>query len=640
MVRGRHAVIVFIGLLLAAVGPAGLGAQVPRDTVRWTLSFQGRVSGEMYRWAEADGAVGFFLQFNDRGRGPRTTTRIAMDPRGWPASITVDGVDYRKNPVAERWTAPAQPVTAFHTTGLDPWMSVPLLARAIAAAPDRSVPVAAAAAGPVTATSRVAHRERVRSDDGREQEVAFVAVSWSDGVRGRIWLDPQGELFAVVGWQSLVRQGWQAALPTLILAEERLAAGPMAASAAALLRRPAQYVAITNVNLVDVNTSTIRPGTTILMRESRIMAVGADGTLRIPAGTHLVDGAGRWALPGIWEMHAHHGGGGDQYARSRLATGVLAARDLVGTLPSVHSVHRRREAARAGREIGMEMVLSGFIDGPAENTGPTSVLVETEDSARSAVRSYAAMGYDQIKTYSSLNPRLLPAIVDEARKHGLRVSGHIPAFMTAEQAVRAGMSEVNHANFLMLNFFGDTIDTRGTDRFYVPMEQWPTIDVKSRRVQEFVQLLRERNVVVDPTLCIFKAQWGQPGGFPARNGYTLEHYRQGYRRMEELVMELWRGGVRLVAGTDNSCQVQDELAIYAGMGIPAWDLLRMATIDAAVVTGRARELGSIVPGKTADFILLDADPSADIANTKRVSLVVKGGVPLTPSQLQGGTEWP
>jgi imidazolonepropionase-like amidohydrolase len=202
------------------------------------------------------------------------------------------------------------------------------------------------------------------------------------------------------------------------------------------------------------------------------------------------------------------------------------------------------------------------------------------------------------------------------------------------------MSEINHANFLMLNFFGDTIDTRGTDRFYLPMEQWPSIDIDSERVQAFIRLLRERNIILDPTLCIFKAQWGQPGGFPARDGYTLEHYRGGYQRMEELVMAMYRGGIRLVAGTDNSCTVQDELAIYAGMGIPTWDLLRMATIDAAVVTGRAATLGSIVPGKTADFILLDADPSADIANTRRVSLILKGGVPLTPAVLRGGTEWP
>jgi len=636
----RHWQATGLGVILALlVGtPDRLGAQVPRDTVRWTLSFQGRVSGAMHRWAGADGSVGFFLEYNDRGRGPRTTSLVALDPRGWPTAITVDGVDYRKNPVAVRWTAPGGPPAAFNTTGLDPWMAMPLLARAVAASPGRTVPVDGAENA--AATARVAHREPVRSDDGREQVVSLVALSWGGAVRGRIWVDTEGELFAVVGWQSLVRQGWQAALPSLILAEERLAAGPMAASAAELLRRPALHVAVTNVNLVDVNTSTIRPGTTILMRESRIVATGPDGTLRIPAGTHLVDGAGRWALPGLWEMHAHHGGGGDQYARSRMAQGILAARDLVGTLPAVHSVHRRREAVRAGREVGLEMVLSGFIDGPAENTGPTSVLVSTEDSARSAVRGYAAMGYDQIKTYSSLDPRLLPAIVDEAARHGLRVSGHIPAFMTAEQAVRAGMSEVNHANFLMLNFFGDTIDTRGTDRFYVPMEQWPSIEVASPRVQAFVRLLRERSVVVDPTLCIFRAQWGQPGGFPARNGYTLEHYRQGYRRMEELVMELWRGGVRLVAGTDNACAVQDELAIYAGMGIPAWDLLRMATIDAAVVTGRARELGSIVPGKTADFILLDGDPSADIANTARVSLVVKGGVPLAPERIRGATEWP
>jgi imidazolonepropionase-like amidohydrolase len=391
---------------------------------------------------------------------------------------------------------------------------------------------------------------------------------------------------------------------------------------------------------VDVRSGAARPGSTILIRDSLIVATGPDGSVAIPAGAHRIDGTGKWALPGLWEMHGHQGSSSDSYSRSRMAGGVLASRDLVGTLPSVHSIHRRREAIRAGREVGLTFVISGFMDGPAENAGPTSVLVTTEDSARSAVRSYAAMGYDQIKIYSSLDPRLVPAIVDEARKHGMRVSGHIPAFMTVEQAVRAGLSEVNHANMLILNFFGDTIDTRGTDRFYIPMERWPEVEIGSARVQDFIRLLKERDIVLDPTLCIFKAQWGTQGGFPVRPGFTAEHYRQGYQRMQDLVLAIYRGGVRMVAGTDNSCSVQDELAIYASAGIPVPELLRMATLGAAEVAGRGRDLGSIEPGKLADLILVDADPMANVQNTRRVSWVLKGGVPLSRAQLAGSTDWP
>jgi imidazolonepropionase-like amidohydrolase len=628
-------------ILLGLLAPA-LGAQAPRDTLHWLTSFQGRVSGRMDRWVEPDGTEAWFIEYNDRGRGPRTLTKVSLDRRGWATAIAVDGHDYRKNPVQQRWSMPeGRAPLAFGMNWLDSWIWQPLLGRAIGRASGAGVPVAAGSDSTAsTATARSVERLRVRSDAGLTEEISLVAVSWGGSTRARLWLDQRGELFGIVGWQSVVRAGWQAALPAMIAAEERLAAARMAETAARLLVRPAEFVAVTGVSLVDVRSGEVRPGSTILVRDSLIVATGSDGSVPIPAGARRIDGAGKWALPGLWEMHGHLGALNDSYSRSRMAGGVLASRDLVGTLPAVHSIHRRREAIRAGREVGLTFVISGFMDGPAENAGPTSVLVATEDSARSAVRSYAAMGYDQIKIYSSLDPRLVPAIVDEARKHRMRVSGHIPAFMTVEQAVRAGVSEVNHANMLMLNFFGDTIDTRGTDRFYIPMERWPEVDIASSRVQDFIRLLKDRDIVLDPTLCIFKAQWGTQGGFPVRPGYTAEHYRQGYQRMQDLVMAIYRGGVRMVAGTDNSCSVQDELAIYGSAGIPVPELLRMATLGAAEVAGRGGMLGSIEPGKLADLILVDADPMANIQNTRRVSWVLKGGIPLTRAQLAGSTDWP
>ena len=96
--------------------------------------------------------------------------------------------------------------------------------------------------------------------------------------------------------------------------------------------------------------------------------------------------------------------------------------------------------------------MAGFIDGPGPYAGPSKVLVDNEQQARAEVDKYAKLGCIQIKLYSSLKPELVAPIVDEARKHGMWVSGHIPAFMTAEQAVKAGYNEIQHANMLFLNF--------------------------------------------------------------------------------------------------------------------------------------------------------------------------------------------
>ena len=629
----------FVVAALASFAPGDVAAQT--DTTRWTLSYSGRVAGRLLRWQESDGEFGVFHEYNDRGRGPRTTSRVRLDERGWPIAVETDGHDYWKNPVTIRRQAPGDASRVFDLADLERTVSIPWLVRALRGTSEGTLPVRLSDSGRANlATMREVERLRVRSDDGAEQEVVLVAVRWGGRTQSRVWLDARADLFASIGFQSVVRAGWLASLPTLIEAEERLAGARMAETAATILRRPAPTVAVTGVSLVDVRTGTIRPSMTILSRGSLIQAVAPDGRVTLPPGTHQVDGTGKFAMPGLWEMHAHHGSPNDFYARNRLAIGVLAARDLVGTLPAVHSIHRRREAVNAGREIGLRMVISGFIDGPAENTGPTSVLVETEDSARRVVREYKRLGYDQIKIYSSLKPSLVPVIIQEAHEQGLRVSGHIAAFMTAEQAVRAGLDEINHANHLILNFFGDTIDSRGTDRFYVPAEQGPSLEIGSERVQSFIRLLADRRVVVDPTLCIFKGQWTGENGIPVRPGYDRDHYRRGYQRMEELVVAMHRAGVRLVAGTDNACTVHDELEIYAGAGIPIPDLLRMATLGAAEVTGQERRLGSITTGKLADYILLEADPTTDIRNLRKVHLIVKDGIPLAPGTLAGSTDWP
>ena len=629
----------FVVAALSSFVPGDVTAQT--DTTRWTLSYSGRVAGRLLRWQESDGAFGVLHEYNDRGRGPRTTSRIRVDERGWPIALEADGHDYWKNPVKVRRQAPREAPRVFDLADLERSVSIPWLVRSLRGTTQGTLPVRLSDSGRANlATMREVERLRVRSDDGAEQEVVLVAVRWGGRTQSRIWLDARDDLFAMIGFQSVVRAGWLASLPTLIEAEERLAGARMAETAATILRRPAPTVAVTGVSLVDVKTGAVRPNMTILSRGSLLQAVAPDGRITLPAGTHRVDGSGKFAMPGLWEMHAHHGSPNDFYARNRLAIGVLAARDLVGTLPSVHSIHRRREAVNAGREIGLRMVISGFIDGPAENTGPTSVLVETEDSARRVVREYKRLGYDQIKIYSSLKPSLVPVIIQEAHKQGLRVSGHIAAFMTAEQAVRAGLDEINHANHLILNFFGDTIDSRGTDRFYVPAEQGPSLEIGSERVQSFIRLLKDRKVVVDPTLCIFKGQWTGENGIPVRPGYDRDHYRRGYQRMEELVVAMHQAGVRLVAGTDNACSIHDELEVYAGAGIPIPDLLRMATLGAAEVTGQERRLGSITPGKLADYILLEADPTTDIRNLRKVHLIVKDGIPLAPATLAGSTDWP
>jgi Amidohydrolase family len=299
------------------------------------------------------------------------------------------------------------------------------------------------------------------------------------------------------------------------------------------------------------------------------------------------------------------------------------------------------------------------MDGPGPYAGPTKVLVSTEAQALEWVDRYAKLGYVQIKIYSSFDPKLVPPVVKRAHELGLRVSGHIPNGMIAEQAVRAGFDEIQHANFLMLNFLDPKIDTRTPNRFSEVAKHGAEIDLDSPRVKSFIALLKEHGTVSDPTLGAFEGMFiGKVGEviptFAAvadrlppqvqRGLYAgglnppadqVQRYRDSFRAMEKMVKALHDAGVTIVAGTDGMAglTLHRELELYVESGIPAPEVLRIATLGAAQVMKRDRELGSVAPGKLADLILVDGDPAARIADIRRVVLTVKDGVVYDPAAL-------
>jgi imidazolonepropionase-like amidohydrolase len=332
-------------------------------------------------------------------------------------------------------------------------------------------------------------------------------------------------------------------------------------------------------------------------------------------------------------------------------------RDLANDIDKLADLRQRWGA---GRAIGPRIFPAGFLDGPGPYAGPTKVLVDDEAQVQSALDRYAHLGYEQIKVYSSIRPELLPVIVTEARKRGFRISGHVPAFMTAEQAVQAGFDEIQHVNFLFLNFLFDKVqDTRTPARFTVPAEQAALLDLGSEKVRSFVRLLKEKKIAVDPTVNVFEEMFtARPGQvsptFAAvadrlpvqvrrglvRGGLAVPEgmdgrYRDSFRAMLRMVKLLHDAGVPLEAGTDAMAgfALHRELELYVEAGIPAPEVLRIATLGPARILGKEAILGTVAPGKLADFILIDGDPTARISDVRRVVLTVKDGALYDPAAL-------
>jgi imidazolonepropionase-like amidohydrolase len=636
-----------------------------QQETRYKVLMAGLPAGSQTSVVRADGAREFAFEFNDRGRGPKLTTSIRLDADGIPVSLNTVGNDYFKAPVAEsfafenglaRWKNTAEAgekrpaARAFYNSMNGAPEEFALLARALLKSPNGRLALLPEGEASVERTG-----ELTLKDGDRTRRVVSYEISGLGFTPSTVWLDEDNSFFASVSsWLSVVREGWESSVPALLEKQDASEARRIERLAHALARRPATPLAFTDANLFDSETGRTIPHTTVVVEGDRIKAVGPDGKVEAPKNAEVVDARGRLLMPGLWDMHVHIS---SDEGLMHVAAGVTSVRDMANDTDALLALRKKIDA---GDEIGPRILMAGIMDGRGPYAGPTKVLVDTEEEARAAVETYARLGYAQVKIYSSIKPELVPAIIALAHAKGLRVSGHVPAFMSAEQFVRAGADEFQHINFFVLNFLFDEVkDTRTPVRFTSVADRAATIDLNSPRVRSFVELLKEKKTVIDPTVNIFEGMFtDRPGRVPAgyaavadrlppqvRRGLLAgglpvpegkdERYRESSKALLRMVKMLYDAGVTLVAGTDSTpgFALHRELELYAEAGIPASDVLRIATLGAARLMKRDGELGSIAPGKLADLILVEGDPTRRISDIRRVSLVVKGGIVYEPAAL-------
>jgi len=648
-------------LLLAAqaANVPELPKEVPATAAMYTVTMMGVPAGQHAIWTEA-GKLRAFFQYNDRGRGPKTDSTFVLQD-GLPVSEQVVGNDYMKDPVSETfslkdgvasWKSKAEEGSrkisgpAFYSSMYGPPIESALLARA---ALDRGGRIALLPDGEAR-ISKV--REFAAQAGGKSQPVTLYAVTGFDFSPVYLWLDAKREYFASGStWQAVVREGWESAMPELIKAQEEASQQRAREQAQRLARRPRGKLVFHDASVFDAESARVVPHQDVVIDGNRIVAMGP--TAAPPAGAEVIEAAGKTLIPGLWDMHAHVS---PNDGLLNLAAGVTTVRDLANDVDELLARKRRIEE---GTEIGTRIVMAGFMDGPGPYQGPTKVLVADEKSGREWIDKYAALGMVQIKLYSSLKPELVAPLAEAAHKKGLRVSGHIPSGLTASEAVNLGYDEIQHANFLVLNFMPDVKDTRTPARFTEPARRTGDLDLGSPAVRQFIQLLRNRHVTLDPTLSVFESMFlDRPGvmavGFRTvadrlpvqiRRGFLAgnlpvppgmdQKYRASWKKMLAFIRELYLAGIPIEAGTDSMAgfALHRELEIDAEAGIPAAEVLRLATLGAARIMGFEYQLGSVRPGKLADLVLIDGDPAARISDVRKAVVTVKDGLVYRPAEL-------
>lgn len=461
------------------------------------------------------------------------------------------------------------------------------------------------------------------------------------------WLDDQQKLAAVVTTDAefdhfeAVREGYEAALPSFI---QHAAANNLAALAKLTdkaKRPPSKKLAITHVTLIDGTGAAPQRNASVYVEDGRIARIDTSGAApKASSDLDVLDGNGKFLVPGLWDMHAHYEQ--VEWGPIYLAAGVTSVRDCGNEFDFITTV---RDAIQSGRGIGPRLLIAGIVDGK----GPAAlgaVTADTPEEARAVVRRYKDAGAVQIKIYSSMKPALVPVITAEAHKLGLTVTGHVPDGMTSAQAVEAGYDGINHIHFVARDLLGMN---RGQ-----PM---PPLDFNTPEARRQLALFKQHHTVFDDTAAIFEL-FSYPSSKPLRDiepgidhvaaplapalnsmGSPPERAEENGRRyayMLATLRELHRQGLTIVAGTDQGIpgySLHRELEIYVQAGFTPMEALQAATSVPAKVLGLDKEVGTLQVGKRADMLLLDADPLADIRNTRRISKTIANGSVYDPAPL-------
>ncbi|MGH7451444.1 MAG: amidohydrolase family protein [bacterium] len=429
---------------------------------------------------------------------------------------------------------------------------------------------------------------------------------------------------------------------------------------------PSQSLALIHVTVIDATSAPAQLDMTVVITGNRITALGKTGKVKIPQDAQVIDAAGKFLIPGLWDMHAHWNL--KEYLPLFIANGVTGARIMWGRLAH----HAWRKEIASGALLGPRLIIaSPIIDGP-NPIWPGSVAVSNAAEARQAVIDAKQNGADFIKVYSLLSREAYFAIVDEAKKHGLPIAGHVPETVSTLEAAEAGQKSIEHLEGILLacssreaewrkeiidaqaksdsaeydfaEFIRDEAkraseysEQKATTLFgrFVKNGTWqcPTLTVLHSEA-----FLDDENFRNDARLKFMpksiKASW-DPKSDPELANTSAEDYataKKVYQKSVEITGAMKRAGVGILAGTDvlnpycfPGFSMHDELALLVQAGLTPMEALQAATLNPAKYFGIQDSLGTITTGNIADLVLLEANPLADINNTKSLAAVVVNG---------------
>ena len=657
-----------LSLALLLAGSALAGPAAAGETIRYVALVDGGTkAGQQVVRKDDDGTTHVDFIFKDNGRGPELKEEYKLAADGTYSQYKVTGTSTFGAKVDETFSR-ADDSAEWKSTSDQGKQSVSgtALYSALGGTPEGfSVAMSALAkrgdgklplipSGTLT-VRKVAEAQVIRGSEKRTvQLVAMTGV----GLTPSFTWSTTGEnprLFAFIypGFLQLIEEGWESNAAALETRQKQAESEVLLGMQQRLAHPLPGTTLVRNARVFDSENATLGVASDVLIREGKIVSIAHGGGEKTRAD-NIIDAGGKVLLPGLFDMHAHFGpwDGG-----LHLAAGITSIRDMGNDNTTLQQLMTQLDE---GKLLGPSVVPAGFIEGESKMSARNGFVIKNLDEAKKAVDWYADHGYPQVKIYNSFPKDILRDTAAYAHQRGLRVSGHIPAFMRAQDAVDQGYDEIQHINQVMLNFFvTPETDTRTLERFYLVAKKTADLDFDSKPVQDFIATLAKKQIVIDPTLATFEFIHQREGELSPIVADVADHlppdiqrsrrvgemnipdaatealYRKSFDKLVEFVGRMYKAGVPIVAGTDeiSGFTLQRELELYVKAGITPAQVLQIATWNAAKYTRTTADRGSVTVGKRADLILVDGDPTQSIADIRKVALVIHQGKAYYPSEI-------
>ncbi len=438
-------------------------------------------------------------------------------------------------------------------------------------------------------------------------------------------------------------------------------------------------ICITNISTIDSKDG-LQKNKTVIIRAGKIEKITATSDLKLSPQNKIIDGTGKFLIPGLWDAHVHFAYMEDlapSMFNLFLHFGITSVRDTGGKIDFVKkwkdkSLENPTTAPRVMITGPLMDGMPNVYDGSTPERPPLSIGTATVEESLVLVEQLDSIGVDHLKAYEMLSPEQFVAITDRAKEKGLKVTGHVPLSMDVITASNAGLNSMEHLRNLEMStaknadeLLAQRIkllelgknDEGGVLRSNIHASQRrEAIDnTDPEQTQKVLSVLAKNDTWQIPTFMVMTSFVEQPFGNPewqetfeylpeaieqkwiegTKQALSMEvsEDKKKYRDwFFDMVGQLHKSEVELMAGTD--CPIffltpgytlHEELRMLVKAGLTPAEALKTATYNPAKYFDMENELGLVAEGMIADLLILNANPLEDISNTKKINAVFKQG---------------